>query len=98
MEDQEDQDVGVDERRDSPRVAMGETVTIKIHTDTIVGPGQNISAQGVFFIADAELRVSVSISGVAEPVDGTLVRVQHMGEGKLGIAVRFEENPNLPSE
>ncbi len=93
-----DPDVSVDERRDTPRVPMGETVTIKIHTDTIVGPGQNISAQGVFFIADAAIKVSVSILGVPEPVAGQLVRVQHMGEGKLGIAVRFEENPNLPTE
>ena len=94
----EDAQIAQDERRDSPRVLMGETVTVKIHTDTILGPGQNISAQGVFFVADATLRVSVSIQGVAEPVEGHLVRVQHMGEGKLGIAVRFDERPDLPEE
>ena len=94
----EDAQIAQDERRDSPRVLMGETVTVKIHTDTILGPGQNISAQGVFFVADATLHVSVSIQGVAEPVEGHLVRVQHMGEGKLGIAVRFDEQPDLPEQ
>ena len=94
----EDAQVTQDERRDSPRIPMGETVTVKIHTDTIVGPGQNISSQGVFFVADASIRVSVSIRGVSEPVEGHLVRVQHMGERKLGIAVRFDERPDLPGE
>lgn len=94
----EDAQVTHDDRRDSPRIPMGEKVTVTIHADTIVGPGQNISSQGVFFVADASLRVSVSIQGVAEPVEGHLVRVQHMGESKLGIAVRFDERPNLPDE
>ena len=76
---------------------MEENVTIKISTDEIVGPGQNMSAQGVFFVADTSLKVSVSIQGVAQPVEGHLVRVQQMGEGKLGIAVRFTEAPDLPN-
>ena len=75
---------------------MEEHVTITIQTDEIVGPGQNMSSQGVFFVADTSLKVSVSIQGVAEPVEGHLVRVQQMGEGKLGIAVRFTEAPDLP--
>ena len=91
-------DVTKDERRRTPRIAMEENVTIRISTDEIVGPGQNMSAQGVFFVANTSLKVSVSIQGVAEPVEGHLVRVQQMGEGKLGIAVRFTEAPNLPPD
>lgn len=78
------------ERRDGPRLPMDENVTVTLMTDTIVGPGQNISPHGVFFVAEGSLRVKVQMPGGSEPVEGKLVRVQHMGEGKLGIAVRFD--------
>ena len=78
-------------RRIDPRIDMAESVSVRLETDMIVGPGQNISAQGLFFITDGAIPVTVKVGGVAEPVRGELVRVTAMGDGRLGIAVRFVE-------
>lgn len=91
-------DVKTDERRDGPRVPMDDNVTVTLLTDVIVGPGQNISPHGVFFVAEASLRVKVQMPGASQAVEGKLVRVQHMGEGKLGIAVRFDGQPGPSPE
>jgi hypothetical protein len=85
-----------DNRRQGPRVGMIENVSVEIAPATIVGPGENISAQGLYFVGDALIPVTVRINGVSEPVRGELVRVQSMGDGRLGIAVRFlEMTPGL---
>lgn len=70
---------------------MDEAVTVQFDAGSIVGSGQNISAQGVYFVADASITVTVQIEGVARTLRGELVRVNTMGEGKVGIAVRFLE-------
>lgn len=78
-------------RRETPRVKLGETVTVSFVEGDMVGPGHNISTQGVFFVAEASIKVKVRVSGVERELDGELIRVQSMGEGRMGIAVRFAE-------
>ena len=86
---------GVAARRD-PRVDLDAQVTIHFESGSIVGPGQNISAQGVFFTAAATIPVTVRITGRDDVVAGELVRVETMGDGRVGIAVRFvEPHPEL---
>jgi hypothetical protein len=80
---------GVVDRRSGDRDALGGAVVVRFGQLELVGPGQNISPEGVFFVADTSLRVSVSIEGEAEPREGELVRVQTMGEGRVGVAIRF---------
>ena len=77
------------ERRRDERRPMDGTVTVHFDEQEIVGPGQNISEQGIFFVAEAAVKVRVQIDGSEEWRDGEVVRVQSMGEGKLGVAVRF---------
>lgn len=85
----------IDSRRD-PRVDLSQQVTIRFEAGSIVGPGQNISQQGVFFTAAASIPVTVAIDGRDEVVRGELVRVETMGDGRVGIAVRFlAPNPAL---
>ena len=76
-----------DSRRD-PRVPIGDEVTIVFDVDRIVGPGKNVSAQGLYFTTEAALRVKVSMAGKETTVPGELVRVESMGNGRVGIAVR----------
>ena len=78
----------IDNRRD-PRIGLAEQVTIRFEAGTIVGPGQNISLQGVFFTTATSLPVTVEVAGRSEVVRGELVRVETMGDGRVGIAVRF---------
>jgi hypothetical protein len=79
----------VDGRR-AARVELDEQVTIRFEAGAITGSGRNISAQGVFFTADAALPVIVQIAGRAD-VRGRLVRLESMGDGRIGVAVRFDE-------
>lgn len=93
--DQPRAQTSIENRRD-PRYGLEEQVTIRFEAGTIVGPGQNISLQGVFFTAAASIPVTVEIAGRADVVRGELVRVETMGDGRVGIAVRFQQpNPGL---
>ncbi|MBL8725489.1 MAG: PilZ domain-containing protein [Planctomycetes bacterium] len=81
---------GIEQRVD-PRLPLDEAVSIEFPAEPITGSGRNISLQGVFFTAPMAVAVSVRIAGHAEPVPGELVRVETMGDGRVGIAVRFRE-------
>ncbi len=83
-----DSSVKSDSRRD-PRVPMTGDVTVVFDVDPVVGPGENISAQGVYFTTAAALKVHVRMAGSEHAVPGELVRVESMGNGRVGIAVRF---------
>ncbi len=86
---------GIEQRVD-PRHPLDEVVAIEFTGGPITGSGQNISLQGVFFTAPVAVAVAVRIAGHAEPVAGELVRVEAMGDGRVGIAVRFREpQPHL---
>lgn len=81
--------------RRSPRVDIHGEVTIHFASGSIVGSGENISLQGVFFTADGSLPVTVQVAGRGS-VAGQLVRLESMGDGRIGIAVRFDEpQPSL---
>jgi|GEM_PF-6948160 len=78
------------------RVEMDREVTIRIGEHVLIGNGQNISDQGVFFVAEGRLPVSVEIEGREGALKGELVRTENMGAGQLGIAVRFDSaHPEL---
>lgn len=77
--------------RQSERVEMDRKVTIRIGDHVLVGNGQNISDQGVFFVAEGRLPVEVEIEGRDGAFAGELVRTENMGAGQVGIAVRFDD-------
>ena len=79
------------EGRRAKRVDLESKVTIRISDQVLVGNGQNISEQGVFFVAEGRLPVEVQIEGRDGTLAGELVRTENMGSGQLGIAVRFDE-------
>jgi hypothetical protein len=77
-----------DQRRDL-RVPIDDYVTVAIDAQNLVGPGRNVSAQGVYFTTTGSVRVHVRIAGSPRAIPGELVRVDAMGDGNIGIAVRF---------
>lgn len=77
------------DRRRGDRKPLDGTVTVQFESQDVQGPGENMSDEGVFFVADAAVRVRVRVDDTEEWRDGEVVRVQAMGEGRLGIAVRF---------
>lgn len=78
-----------DKRRGDRREAMDGVVTVRFEDQQVVGPGQNVSDEGLFFVADGAVRVAVEVEGDGGCRSGEVVRVQSMGEGKVGIAIRF---------
>ncbi|MEY4830810.1 MAG: PilZ domain [Planctomycetota bacterium] len=81
-----------DHRRED-RVPLDGQVTISIDAQQLPGPGRNVSAQGVYFTTSAKIRVQVQVPGQEAPIPGELVRVESMGDGSVGIAVRFLPSP-----
>lgn len=76
------------ERRISDRNSMTQSVEVRFPEEPATGPGQNLSEDGVLFVTQESLRVRVRI-GDEQWVDGELIRVQNMGEGRIGVAVKF---------
>lgn len=84
-----DDSIAQEERRRTERGPLAGRVTVEMAPEPIVGPGQNISEEGVFFVAETSLRVRVKIDGEERWLDGEVVRVQSMGEGRVGMAIKF---------
>ena len=78
-----------DDRRGDRRGELSGVVTVRFEDQQVVGPGQNMSEEGIFFVADGAVRVAVEVDGDGAWRTGEVVRVQSMGEGKVGIAIRF---------
>lgn len=87
-----DPSLTLDQRR-APRDDLAAAVTLEFAPGALVGPGKNISQSGVYFTIDAGIAVSLRIAGRDGAVAGELVRVDNMGGGQFGIAVRFVEKP-----
>lgn len=71
------------------RLPLMADVTVTLQSESIQGAGRNISAVGVYFIAETEIRARVRIGD--REVEGTLVRVESHSENSTGIAIRFDE-------
>ena len=82
---------GTADRRRAERSPFDGEVTVAFDQLELVGPGRNISATGVYFVSDSQPRVMVRIEGRDEPVAAELVRVETLGNGQVGVAVRFLE-------
>lgn len=80
--------VAGDDRRGSGRQPCATDVTVEFDGRPLIGPSENLSAAGVFFVAEASLRVRVKV-GEGEWIEGEVVRAQSMGEGKIGLAIKF---------
>ena len=79
-----------DERRGEGREPFGGQVVIRFDNVPLVGSGENISHEGVYFVAKGAVRVLVQMEG-QEPLVGQVVRMTSMGNGQTGIAVVFDE-------
>jgi hypothetical protein len=81
----------VAERRGDDRGSNAAPVEVRFGDLEIRGEGGNRSATGVYFIAEAAAPVEVVVDGEIRQAE--LVRVENLGQGRLGVAVRFTEAP-----
>ena len=77
----------VAERRSEDRRRNTAPVEVHFGDLQIVGEGGNRSGTGVYFIAEASAPVDVVVDGQVRRAE--LVRVENLGHGRLGVAVRF---------
>ncbi|MFT4515801.1 MAG: hypothetical protein ACI89X_003430 [Planctomycetota bacterium] len=77
--------------RQFERVGFDSVVKICLTGEAIVGSGQNVSEQGVFFVSEASIPVTIEIEGREGTLPGELVRIENMGAGLVGIAVKFDD-------
>ena len=78
------------ERRGEDRQPLGGQVVVRFDAVPLIGSGQNLSPEGVFFVADAAVQVLVQLEG-RDTIVGEVVRMTSMGDGKTGIAVTFNQ-------
>jgi hypothetical protein len=78
------------ERREGTRKALREPVSVRLLAPCLDGVGENVSEQGVLFVVEGPVEVMVRIGNSGTELRGTLVRLQDMGGGRSGIAVRFD--------
>lgn len=81
----------VAERRGDERRRNAAPVEVRFGDLEIRGEGGNRSATGVYFIAEAAAPVEVVVDGEIHRAE--LVRVENLGHGRLGVAVRFTDAP-----
>ncbi|MBX3461741.1 MAG: PilZ domain-containing protein [Planctomycetes bacterium] len=84
-------DTTTTDQRRALRTPFDASVAIDLDAARIEGSGENLSAVGVFFTAVGPIPVTVHLAGRAGGIRGELVRCESMGDGRLGLAVRFLE-------
>ncbi|MBK7874442.1 MAG: PilZ domain-containing protein [Planctomycetes bacterium] len=82
----------VDERRKHPRYSSHARVTMRLDGAEQAGVAENLSAGGVPFFTDGDLRVTLVIEEHGERTEhsGRLVRAQRMRGSRLGWAIEFD--------
>lgn len=87
MAENDEREQMVDERRRQERTPFSGDVVVGFDGLEIVGPGRNISEAGVYFVSDTTPRIKVSVDGRER--EGELIRISSLGDGQIGVAVRF---------
>lgn len=83
------EDKSTDNRRRGDRRDLTGQVVLQVPAQAVTGTGQNVSEDGIYFLASEGLQVEVHVPGEAEPRRGRLLRLQALGEGRFGLAVKF---------
>lgn len=88
-----DLDTATANRRRDPRIPNESLVELEIGTTVLNGSAQDLSAQGICFFTESELRVQVRVGGDGTEVrlmPGRIVRLESVTDGKFVVAVRFD--------
>ena len=78
------------DRRGEDRQPLGGQVVVRFDDVPLIGSGQNLSQEGVFFVAEGSVQVIVQLEG-RDLIVGEVVRMTSMGDGRTGIAVTFNQ-------
>lgn len=82
-----------EDRRGSPRDPRQVPVEVHFEKLRLLGPSGNLSNEGVYFLAEASIPVSVTISveGRKKSIRGRVVRVGSVNAKTLGVAIQFDQ-------
>ena len=76
------------DRRGADREPLAGPVVVRLTRPAIEGRGRNVSAGGVHVVTAELPRVTVTLPDGSER-QGELVRLENLGSGEAGLAVRF---------
>lgn len=95
MADDHKQDqIHTDDRRRDDRQDTDGRVVVEFGDLRLAGPARNTSSTGVYFVTSSKMPVLVRIEGESEPRYAELVRLETLGSGRVGIAVRYLDRPS----
>jgi hypothetical protein len=79
-------------RRRDPRIPIETPVELCLDAEVLRGVAQDLSAQGICFFTESELKVRVRLGEHGEvELPGRLVRLESVTDGQLVVAVRFDQ-------
>jgi len=80
------------DHRAQPREPHKGAVSIRLGQAALSGVSENLSAEGIMFYTEEDLRVTVEFEGPQGPCkrSGRIVRVNRVGEKETGMAVEFD--------
>jgi hypothetical protein len=79
-------------RRRDPRIPTETPVELVLDAGSFRGAAQDLSAQGICFFLESDLKVRVRLGAEGEiELPGRLVRLDSVTDGKLVLAVRFDQ-------
>ena len=79
-------------RRRDPRIPTETPVELVLDAVSLHGASQDLSAQGICFFLESDLKVRVRLgTGGEVEIPGRLVRLDSVTDGKLVLAVRFDQ-------
>lgn len=92
MSDQDAFQTSTSDRRRAHRRAVETSVQVRIDTPELRGTANNLSASGILFFTDGELRVTVEVeeNGTTRSLSGSLVRCERIKGDHRGWAVEFD--------
>ncbi len=92
MSDHEAFQTSTSDRRRAQRRAIDSAVEVRIDTTQLRGTANNLSASGILFFTDGDLRVTVEVEedGKVRTLSGSLVRCERIKGDHRGWAVEFD--------
>ena len=83
------------DRRGNPRRSTVAVFTLRFSEESLMGAGRDVSDNGAYFITgdDIQTEVSYEVKGKEVTVPATVVRIERISAGTMGVAVRFDRKP-----
>ena len=78
------------DRRRAERATGPRTVKVRLRDCQLTGSAENVSQSGLYMLARSAIPVEVELPGATTARAGTLIRVESVRDGEIGLAIRLD--------